>query len=186
MKAARLFTLMLAVPLPVQQGASGQVCPPPEPMGTAFTYQGFLTCTNTTGNTVIVNGVTELRFELLDCDVSGVPQGTTLLFTGSIAIQRDAGSFTMALDSGNVYTGDKRGAVKLRNRLILAIGSAAFGGNKTLHAHSDPNTELTVNESPNVTRTLQAETRPVGSDSPRRFFFLRRRSENGNPSKFSA
>ena len=66
MKAARLFTLMVAVPLLVQQGASGQTCPP-EPMGTAFTYQGFLTCENAGNNTVIVDGAIELKFELFDC-----------------------------------------------------------------------------------------------------------------------
>ena len=64
-----------------------------------------------------------------------------------------------------------------------AADSAAFGGDETLHAHCDSNP--TVHESPNVTWTLQVETRPVGSDSPRRHFFLRRRSENGNPSNLS-
>ena len=69
--------------------------------------------------------------------------------------------------------------------ILIPIDSAATVGDEALHAHCDSNPEFTVNESPNVIGTLQVETWLVGSDSPRRKFIARRRTENGNPSNLS-
>ena len=65
MKAAKFLTLILAVPLLVQLGASGQTSPPDDqvPEGTAITYQGFLT--NTAAN-VPINADSTFALDLWD------------------------------------------------------------------------------------------------------------------------
>ena len=97
MKAAKLFALILALPLLVQQGARAQPCP--RPMGTAFTYQGFLTF----GNTPITDSCI-FDFELWDCDVDGN------WINGLSGVPLDVldGHFTVQLDFMDVYNGDAR------------------------------------------------------------------------------
>ena len=74
MKAARCFTLLLGVPLLLQQGASGQVCPPdvpPFPVGTAFTHKGFLVSTNPAGISSPVDDPCDFTFSLWYCQDEG-------------------------------------------------------------------------------------------------------------------
>lgn len=112
MNARRFFPLALAATLLVPQHSAGQCMVCPCPVGTAFTYQGFLTCTNNAGNPVIVDGDYGLQFALFNCNVGDAPVGPILTFDGVGAnpplIEVTDGHFSVQLDFGNVYDGNQR------------------------------------------------------------------------------
>jgi hypothetical protein len=114
MKSKKILTiLVLALGLMVCPAkVSGQV-----PLGTAFTYQGFLT-----ENGKIVDGTYDLQFQLFDAPADGNQVGDTIdegnfeVEDGHIALELNFG--------GDVFTGDKRW-------LQISIRKSAVGGNYT-------------------------------------------------------
>ncbi len=79
-----------------------------DPIGTAFTYQGYLTTASGPAN-----GDYDFRFILYDDDVGGVQQGPTLVYDGVSPnpppITVVNGRFTIALDFGTgVFAGNAR------------------------------------------------------------------------------
>ncbi len=136
MNATKFFPLALTAALLVPQHTAGQCVTCPCPLDTAFTYQGFLTCTNNAGNTVNVDGDCELGFSLFDCDTDpSNQQGPTLPFTGVNAVPVQNGEFTVGLDFGDVYDGDQRWL----EITILTAPNPCVGTNVTL----TPRQELT-------------------------------------------
>jgi hypothetical protein len=71
-----------------------------QPLSTALTYQGELAASGTP-----VNGVVDLRFRLFDAPAGGVQVGPTLC---SDNITVAAGRFTVLMDFGAVFAGQKR------------------------------------------------------------------------------
>ncbi len=127
MKATKCLTLSLAAVLLVQQGASGQ-CPPSPPVGTAFTYQGFLT----KGPGVPVTDDCTFWFDLYPCQTGGtliaratvldvnVPLPTLCTPASPVSppycppspticpVTVSHGHFTVHLEFGDLYQGDAR------------------------------------------------------------------------------
>jgi hypothetical protein len=100
MKGRRCFAMVLALALllflPV--GLSSAQGPTPRaPLGTAFTYQGYLT-----GDDAPINGPCDLQFALWDDPVAGNQVGPLL---DRPAVFLTDGRFTVQLDFSNVFDG---------------------------------------------------------------------------------
>jgi hypothetical protein len=72
----------------------------PGPLGTGFSYQGLLK-----KNGAPVNGGCDLRFKLYDSQTAGFQYGATLDFPNTTVAN---GVFTVYLDFGDQFNGDKR------------------------------------------------------------------------------